>query len=68
MGAEVVFDDEEVVFEDVEVVFEEDFVSEVANVVFFGLPRLLGSASDTGVALMTGFSRSIVMLSTLSPS
>ena len=65
---EVVFDDEEVVFEVVEVVFEEDFVSGVDNVVFFGRPRLLGTASATGVALETGFSRSTVMLSVLSPS
>ena len=75
LGADVVFDDEEVVFEvgevvfdGEEVVFEEDFVSGVDNVVFFGRPRLLGSASVGGVALETGFSRSTVMLSVLSPS
>ena len=69
---EVVVDEEEEVFwEDVvfeEVVFVEDFVSEASEVVFLGLPRFLGTASATGVALMTGFSRSMVMLSTLSPS
>ena len=68
MGADVVFDDEEVVFEVGEVVFEEDFVSEFDNVVFFGRPRLLGSASVGDVALDTGFSRSIVTVSVLSPS
>ena len=70
LGADVVFDDEEVVFEVGEVVFdvEEDFVSGFDNVVFFGRPRLLGSASVGGVALETGFSRSTVTLSVLSPS
>ena len=72
MGADVVVDDEEEVFFEevvfVEVVVVDDFVLEVPKVVFFGLPRFFGRASDTGVALMTGFSRSIVMLSTLSPS
>ena len=59
MGTEVVVDEEEEVFLE-DVVFVE--------VVFFGLPRFLGKASDIGVALMTGFRRSMVMLSTLSPS
>ena len=72
LGVEVVFDEEEEVFLEevvfVEVVFVEDFVFETSKVVFLGLPCFLGKASDTGVALMTGFSRSIVMLSTLSPS
>ena len=72
MGVEVVFDEEDEVFWEevvfVEVVVVEDFVLESSKVVFLGLPRFLGRASDTGVALMTGFSRSIVMLSTLSPS
>ena len=60
MGAEVVFDEE--------VVFADDFVSEISNVVFRGLPLFLGKAADTGVALRTGFNRSIVILSTLLPS
>ena len=72
LGVEVVVDEEEEVFlEDVvfvEVVFVEDFVFETSKVVFFGLPRFLGKASDTGVALMTGFRRSMVMLSIFSPS
>ena len=61
LGADVVVDD-------VEVVFVEDFVSGFDNVVFLGRPRLLGRASVGGVALETGFSRSIVTVSVLSPS
>ena len=71
-GREVVFDEEEeVVSSDVvfvEVVLVADFVLEEAKVVFLGLPRFLGTASSTGVTLMTGFSRSIVTLSVLSPT
>ena len=66
-GGEVVFEvDEEEASE--KVVFVADFVFETSEVVFLGLPRFLGTAASTGVALITGFKRSIVTLSVLSPN
>ena len=66
LGGDVVFAlDEE---EEEKVVFVTDFVLEFSEVVFLGLPRFLGAAASTGVALMTGFNLSIVTLSVLSPT